>query len=82
MSWDRWGKRLLLGGLAIVTGAFARNVYDVKVRELGRTFRAGELTARGGDFACIACGARFRLAGGAPVPACPSCRHLDSMKTG
>ncbi len=82
MSWDRWGRRLVLGGLAIVTGAFARNVYDAKVRELGRTFRAGELTTRGGEFACRACGTRFRLAGGATVPACPSCGNSDSIKTG
>ena len=82
MSWDRWGRRLVLGGLAIVTGAFARNVYDAKVRELGRTFRAGERTARGGEFACLACGVRSRLVAGATVPACSACGHGDSTKTG
>jgi hypothetical protein len=82
MSWDRWGRRLVLGGLAIVTGTFARNVYDARVRELGRTFREGEPTARGGEFACRACGVRFGLAGGTVFPACPSCGHSFSTKTG
>lgn len=82
MSWDRWSRRLLVGGLAIVTGAFARNVYDAKVRELGRPFRAGQRTARGGEFACRRCSARFRLGAGETVPSCPSCGHSDSNKTG
>ncbi len=82
MSWERWGKRLVLGGLALVTGTFARSVYDAKVREIGRTYRTGERAARGGEFACRGCGVRVVLAAGDVVPTCSSCGSSLSIKTG
>jgi hypothetical protein len=82
MSWDRWGRRLLVAGLAIVTGTFARRVYDAKVRDIGRPYAAGQRTTRGGRFTCGACGAGFRVAAGEIVPACPACANPRAFKTG
>lgn len=73
MSWGTWGRRLLLAGLAVVTGAYATRTYDRKVRQVGHTFRAGERTVRRGLFACDRCTARVSLEAGADVPECPSC---------
>lgn len=78
----RWGGRLILAGLAILTGAFARRTYDVKVRQVGRRFEAGEHTLRGGAFACDGCGARFSLVAGDTLPACPECGGSYSTKIG
>ena len=78
----RGGRGLLLGALAILTGAFARKAYDRKVRQIGRGFAAGERSLRRGTFICGRCGARFSLSAGEAVPACRNCGHSHFTKTG
>lgn len=82
MDWERWGRRLLVGGLAIVTGAFARVAYDAKVLQIGRGFQKGARTERGGHFACAACGAGVTLRAGDAVPGCPACGRSQFTKIG
>ena len=81
-DWGRWGKGLLVAAAAIVTGAFATKTYDVKVRQIGRRFAAGERTLRRGRFDCARCGARVWLDAGAEVPTCAACGHTEWIKAG
>jgi DNA-directed RNA polymerase subunit RPC12/RpoP len=76
----RGGRGLILGGLAILTGAFARKAYDLKVRQIGRGFDAGERSLRRGTFRCDACGGGVSLSAGETVPACPDCGHSQFTK--